>query len=237
MSIAELGREATFGAGGAEPYAHALRREGRLTLVRSDAGGESSGSHGEGSTEPSSDDYDLGRWMAAADDVDRALLAAERGPVLDIGCGPGRMVEAGIALGLVALGIDVSPAAVAVARNAGLPVLRRTVFERLPRERHWGTALLLDGNIGIGGDPVRLLNRCRELLSATGAVIVEASPRDEADSVFSAHVVDDHGRASSDFPWAEVGADAMARHAASAGLRVDQEWRIDGRVFARLIRA
>lgn len=227
MSLAELGSEATFGAGGAEPYAHALRREGRLTLVRADAGSDSSGSG----------DYDLGRWMAAADDVDRALLATERGPILDIGCGPGRMVEAGIALGHVALGIDVSPAAVTVARKAGLPVLRRTIFERLPRERHWGTALLLDGNIGIGGDPVRLLTRCRELLSRTGAVIVEASPRDDADSIFSAHVVDDHGRASSEFPWAEVGTDAMTRHAASAGLQVEQVWRIDGRVFTRLVRA
>ena len=222
MSIAELGREATFGSGGSEPYAHALRREGQLTLVRDQ------GHPGN--------DYDLGRWMAAADDVDRAILAGEAGPVLDIGCGPGRMVAAAIDLGFVALGVDVSRAAVKVARRAGLPVLARSVFDRLPREGHWKTALLIDGNIGIGGDPAALLTRSAELLGPRGAVLVEAQPGDDVDDVFTAHVVDEDGRTSSTFPWAEVGAAALERHAATAGLEVDQVWRVDGRVFVRLCR-
>jgi hypothetical protein len=33
--------------------------------------------------------------------------------------------------------------------------------------------LLLDGNIGIGGDPHRLLRRVRELLTPTGRLLVE----------------------------------------------------------------
>jgi SAM-dependent methyltransferase len=214
------GDEATFGAGGSEPYAHALRREGRLTLVG-----------GSGTS-----DYDLGRWMADADDVDRALLASERGPVIDIGCGPGRMVQAAMGLGLVALGVDVSHAAVTVARRAGLPVLTRSVFDRLPREGRWGTALLLDGNIGIGGDPAALLRRCAELLGRRGSVIVEVQADDAADDTFVAHVVDDDGRTSSSFPWAEVGSRALARHATAAGLVVDQTWRVDGRAFCRLLR-
>jgi SAM-dependent methyltransferase len=223
MSIAaELG-EATFGAGGAEPYAHALRREGRLTLVRG------------GSPRATSSDYDLGRWMSAADDIDRALIASEAGPVLDIGCGPGRMVEAAIEQGFVALGVDVSRAAVSVARKAGLPVLARSVFDRLPREGHWGTALLLDGNIGIGGDPTILLERCRELLGRRGAVIVEVQADDDVDEVFTAHVVDDGGRTSSSFPWAEVGGAALAGRADDAGLIVDQTWRSSDRVFCRLV--
>lgn len=224
MSIATETREATFGAGGSEPYAHALRREGRLTLVRGDDRAGASPS-----------DYDLGRWMAAADGVDRGVLAGVAGPVLDIGCGPGRMVEAATSLGFVTLGVDVSRAAVKVARNAGLPVLARSVFDRLPREGHWGTALLLDGNIGIGGDPVALLERCAELLGRRGAVIVEVQTDDDVDDVFTAYVMDDHGRTSSTFPWAEVGATALERHAASAGLVVDQTWRVDGRAFCRLV--
>lgn len=220
MSIAEVSREATFGSGGSEPYAHALRREGQLTLVRAEGKAGS--------------DYDLSRWMAAADDVDRALLAGESGPVLDIGCGPGRMVEAAVDLGLVALGVDVSRAAVKVARRAGLPVLARSVFERLPREGHWKTALLIDGNIGIGGDPAALLTRSAELLGRRGVVLVETMPDDDVDDVFTAHVVDDHGRTSSTFPWAEVGVNALERHARAAGLTLDQVWRIDGRTFARL---
>lgn len=220
MSIAEIGREATFGAGGSEPYAHALRREGRLQLVR-DAGAVI-------------DSYDLGRWMADADAVDRALLAAEAGPVLDIGCGPGRMVAAAVDLGFVALGVDVSRAAVKVARRAGLPVLARSVFDRLPREGHWKTALLIDGNIGIGGDPAALLARCAELLDRRGAVVVEAQPVDSVDDVFTASVRDDEGRTSSTFPWAEVGSEALTRHAHRAGLELDDVWRADGRVFCRL---
>ena len=33
------------------------------------------------------------------------------------------------------------------------------MFEPLPGEGRWGTVLLLDGNVGIGGDPVALLER------------------------------------------------------------------------------
>lgn len=219
--LASRPQTATFGSGGSEPYAHALRREGRLTLVR-EQGRARSG-------------YDLGRWMAEADDVDRAILAGESGPVLDIGCGPGRMVAASIDLGFVSLGVDVSRAAVNVARRAGLPVLARSVFERLPREGHWKTALLIDGNIGIGGDPRALLERCAELLSARGAVLVETRPDDDADEAFTARIVDEDGRTSSTFPWAEVGANALRRHAEAAGLRLDQVWRVDGRVFCRLV--
>ena len=34
----------------------------------------------------------------------------------------------------------------------------------------------MDGNLGIGGDPVRLLSRVRELLAADGMAIVEVEP-------------------------------------------------------------
>ena len=37
----------------------------------------------------------------------------------------------------------------------------RDVFDPLPGEGRWETALLADGNIGIGGDPVALLRRLR----------------------------------------------------------------------------
>ena len=36
--------------------------------------------------------------------------------------------------------------------------------------------LLADGNVGIGGDPIRLLERARALLAARGRVIVEVEP-------------------------------------------------------------
>src|SRR5205823_333854 len=79
------------------------------------------------------------------------------GPVLDVGCGPGRHVLALARRGVLAVGVDVTPAAVRYARARGAPVFRGSVFAAVPGVGHWRTALLLDGNIGIGGRPVVLL--------------------------------------------------------------------------------
>lgn len=68
------------------------------------------------------------------------------------------------------LGIDVSLSTVAVTTGRGGRALCRSVFDTLPAEGQWGTALLLDGNIGIGSDPVRLLQRGKILVRERGAV-------------------------------------------------------------------
>src|SRR5204863_7462240 len=92
---------------------------------------------------------------------EEARLAAMAAPVLDVGCGPGRLVVGLARRGAVALGVDPAPAAVALARGRGAAVLQRSVFDPLPGHGRWRTIVLADGNIGIGGDPVRLLRRCR----------------------------------------------------------------------------
>ena len=225
MTLLVPSREATFGSGGSEPYAAALAREGRLTLV------------GDSRRSPTIvAEYDLGRWMADADDIDLGLLASASGSVLDIGCGPGRMVRAAADLGLAALGLDVSEAAVAFAREAGLPVVQGSVFDRVPREGSWGVALLLDGNIGIGGDAAALLRRSSQLIDRDGVIIVEVQYEADLDTRFTAHIVDDRGHESASFPWAEVGSSALARHASTVGLRVDETWVVGGRTFCRLSR-
>jgi SAM-dependent methyltransferase len=139
-------------------------------------------------------------------------LAAAAGPVLDIGCGRGRFVRAAIMGGHLTLGIDISESAVRIAQGHGLPVLCRSVFQELPGEGTWGTALLLDGNIGIGGDPVALLRRCAELVRDDGRILVEA-PRG--------------GRT----------AGTLHGHAAVAGLVAAREWSARGRSFAEYARA
>ena len=45
----------------------------------------------------------------------------------------------------------------------GAPALCRSVFDPLPAEGRWAAVLALDGNIGIGGDPVAFLDRMRHL--------------------------------------------------------------------------
>jgi len=217
-------RAATFGAGGSEPYARALRTGDSHTLFlqEADSGLRSS--------------MDFARWNAEADFVDFTLLSDVTGPVLDIGCGPGRMVRAAMDLGMEALGIDVSPVAVQLARELGLNVIERSIFEPLPDEGNWQTALLVDGNIGIGGDVAALITRCRRLLAPAGELVIETHPDADRDYHYTGTLVDEHGGESESFPWAEIGFGPLVELAASRGLRLRQRWELDGRTFCRFDR-
>jgi SAM-dependent methyltransferase len=202
-----------------DPYGRALRTgRGPLFLRRSD-----------GWLLP----LDVERWCAEPDAADTALLDRCRGPVLDIGCGPGRLVVALPRHGLSALGVDVSPAAVARTRDAGGPVLRRSVFDRLPAEGRWGTALLVDGNIGIGGDPHALLTRVRALVAPGGRLLAEAAAHD-VDERLTVRVQDARGRHGREFPWARLGPAALVRTAAVTGWTPADQWTVDGRTFIEL---
>jgi SAM-dependent methyltransferase len=176
---------------------------------------------------------DVQRFLATADEVDEAMVRLIAGPVLDVGCGPGRIVKAAILAGHLALGIDISPVAVEIATERGLPVLCRSVFHDVPSQGTWATAMLFDGNIGIGGDPVALLRRCAEVITAdgTGRILVEAHEDPSADRRFEGLLVDDLARASLPFPWAEVGVRALSRYAEAAGLVMTRQWRMRERTF------
>jgi SAM-dependent methyltransferase len=167
------------------------------------------------------------RWHTEADAVERALVAAVPDPVLDIGCGPGRIVAALAADGRIALGVDTSPAAIAAAARRGVPALRRSVFDPLPGERRWGTVLLLDGNVGIGGDPVALLARAASLLRPGGVVVAEVEAPGTLTGARTVRVESAAG-AGPWFPWARVGADRFAHLAHRAGLRAEPWGRVHG---------
>ncbi|MFP7761125.1 class I SAM-dependent methyltransferase [Marisediminicola sp. LYQ134] len=215
---------ATFGSGGSEPYAVALRdADSPVLFLHATHRGRLAGAP-----------MDVARWNAAADSVDLSLLQSVRGPVLDIGCGPGRMVRAAAALGVEALGIDVSPTAIDIARESGLDVLLASVFDDIPAMGAWQTALLVDGNIGIGGDVSAMLARCRQLLAPDGEIVVEVDPRHDVDNTYTGRLVDTDGRESAPFPWAEVGFAALVRRAEPLGLAVRQSWELEGRAFCRL---
>ena len=180
---------------------------------------------------------DPARWHAEPSPGEEALLAAMAAPVLDVGCGPGRLVLGVARRGAVALGVDPAPAAVALARGRGAAVLQRSVFDPLPGAGRWRTILLADGNIGIGGDPVRLLRRCRELLAPDGTVVVEVEPAASQAGWRRYRVRLERGARSGPwFPWAVVDADAIARLAVPAGfeLRRLQPIAEEGRWFAHL---
>jgi SAM-dependent methyltransferase len=219
--------EADLDGGGSPPgaavaaadlYDATLRRRGAL-LLRDEAG----------STRP----LPLDVWLGAAGPVDERVLARARGPVLDVGCGPGRHVHALARRGVLAVGVDVSPVAVALARRRGATVLEASIFDRLPGRGAWRTSLLLDGNVGIGGRPDALLRRLVALLAPGGIVLVELDP--PGTGVVCGRVRLEDGQAMSDwFAWARVGADAIANPAGAAGLRVAARWHDGGRWFAAL---
>ncbi|MGW3652043.1 class I SAM-dependent methyltransferase [Streptomyces sp. NPDC000878] len=178
------------------------------------------------------------RWCARADAADMDVLEHCEGAVLDVGCGPGRLVAELAARGRPALGVDVSEAAVARTVRLGGQALRRSVFEPLPAEGRWDTVLLIDGNIGIGGDPTALLRRTSQLLAQNGLLIAETVPDSEVDERVTVQVVsitaDAHGTAGPPFPWARLGTSALLRLATRAGWRPERQWETGGRSFVAL---
>jgi SAM-dependent methyltransferase len=178
----------------------------------------------------------LDRWLGPLSTADAAVLDRASAPVLDVGCGPGRHVLALARRGRLALGVDIAPAAVRVARMRGAAAIEASVFDRVPGAGTWGSALLLDGNIGIGGAPEALLGRLGELLRPGGEVLVELAPPGVA--VTRERIrLELGGLHSRPFAWAYVGADAIDAPARAAGFAVAERWRDQRRWFARLVAA
>jgi len=181
-------------------------------------------------------DVPVERWFSPADDVEHAALARATGPVLDVGCGPGRHLVALHQRGVFALGIDISPPLLDTARRLGMNVLERSVFGRIPGAGRWATVLLFDGNVGIGGDPVALLGRLVTLLRPGGRIIAESEPDDGPARVVRVRAESAAG-AGPWFPWTTVGPARLEAVVAGAGLHVRSCWTAGGRRFAEITTA
>ena len=174
------------------------------------------------------------RWAGPVTAADETLLGRARGPVLDVGCGPGRLTAALHRRGTTVLGLDVLAEVPVLARRAGAPVHLASVYDALPGEGTWGSVLLADGNVGIGGDAVRLLRRVRSLLAPSGTVLVELQP--EARGRGAERVrLEGLGCASDWFDWVLLSPEELPTVAAEAGLAVAQVWQAEHRAFAELV--
>lgn len=164
---------------------------------------------------------------------DHAIVDLCDGPTIDLGCGPGRLVAHLVQRGIPALGVDQSETAVRLARRSGAPVLQRDLFEPLPGTGRWGTVLLADGNVGLGGDPWRVLRRAAELICATGRCVVEFEAA--VAGVRSSWVrLESSDNVGPWFRWASVGIDYAASLAGHVGLAVIGIHPIGDRVVATL---
>lgn len=176
-------------------------------------------------------------WLGGAQadrGFDRAIVDLCSGPTIDLGCGPGRLVAGLVRRGIPALGVDRSSVAVEIARSSGAPVLCRDLFGPLPGAGRWHTALLADGNIGLGGDPWRVLQRAGELLRRGGECLVEFDT--EVTGVRSCWVRLESSQSIGPwFRWASVGLDCAARLAEDVGLALTAIHPIGARVIASLV--
>ena len=172
-------------------------------------------------------------WSRAADRADEVLLAHCHGATLDIGCGPGRMTAHLASLGVPVLGIDIVEEAVAQTRERGAAALLRDVFDPLPGEGRWASALLADGNIGIGGDPLALLERVHHLLTPGGRVVCDLAEPGTGLRRRIAHLRCGEAR-STGFPWALVGPEALDEIACRSGLEVSSLEEFEGRWYGVL---
>jgi SAM-dependent methyltransferase len=164
---------------------------------------------------------------------DTAMVGMCHGPTIDLGCGPGRLVANLIKRGVPALGVDQSATAIELARRNGAPALRRDFFEPLPGTGRWSTVLLADGNVGIGGDPLRVLRRAAELLRTGGRCVAEF---DVAISGIETRWVrlESMQTVGPWFRWASVGLDGARHLADDIGLTVTATQPMGQRVLATL---
>jgi SAM-dependent methyltransferase len=184
----------------------------------------------------------MGRWLggtssnAADRHVDDAILRLCTGPTIDVGCGPGRFTSTLVDQGISALGIDISHTAVEMTIARGGKALHGDVFGPVPGCGEWSHVLLADGNIGIGGNPLRMLQRARQLIHPQGIVIAEIDPLPTGICTEEHRWETDH-YVGSWFPWSHVGHDAVERLAQSAGLVVESAVRLSHRCVVTMSRA
>jgi len=110
------------------------------------------------------------------------------------------------------------------------------MFAPLPGTGAWSRVLLADGNIGIGGEPVRVLRRAGELLRPGGLAVVEidlpGTGVTHADLRFQTE-----NAVGEWFRWARVGVDAIADVAAGAGMTLREVAEVAGRFIATIAAA
>ncbi|MFF0144843.1 methyltransferase family protein [Amycolatopsis sulphurea] len=118
------------------------------------------------------------REPGAEDPVDHAALDwVDHGYILDVGCSTGRHLETRAARGVPGHGIDVSPASIALAKQAGVSCCEADVFAYTP-PHPVDVVLAVGGNGGMAGSLAAFpgfLSRLASWLTADGRIVLTVS--------------------------------------------------------------
>lgn len=178
-------------------------------------------------------DAALDRWLGLCDDADQTVLDRCTGATLDVGCGPGRLSAELRRSGVQAVGIDVNEVALQMTYDRGGAAVRADLFGGVPDQVAWGTLVLLDGNLGIGGDPTRLFARCAELLVPGGQLLVETEAPGGGQGR-GRRRLENSTEVGPWFPWATLDVKGVTAAAASTPLVLRESWSAGDRWFAAL---
>ena len=162
-------------------------------------------------------DLHIDRYLGQPSRAERRFLRSVAGPVVDIGCGPGRAAAYLREQGTVALGLDASARLADLARANGALCVNQNVFDPVPFEGRWHSVLLLDGNIGIGGDPRKMLGRLSEIVESGGRAYVEVDAVGPTQQLIVRE--HRHGSVGAPFAWAVLSMTGID------DLIADSEWR------------
>ncbi|MFB1294348.1 methyltransferase domain-containing protein [Mycobacterium sp. pW049] len=176
------------------------------------------------------------RWLGHCSEdqpFDDAVIAMCDGSTVELGCGPGRLIARLRKAGIPALGIDRSPEAVRLAHTLGAPAMCADVFGPLPAIGSWQTVLLIDGNVGLEGDPERILRRSRDLLADGGHCVAEFDVQHSGETPVLVRLETDT-ESGPWFHWSTVGIDCADELAERAGLRLKDVQVIGDRALASL---
>lgn len=176
------------------------------------------------------------QWIGGGDEdsgFDRSAVEMCSGATIELGCGPGRLIDRLTARGLPAVGVDQSITAVMLAQRRGAAVVRGDVFGPLPGMQCWQTVLLVDGTVGLGGDPARILSRAADLLIPGGRCVTEFDPLITGIRVGRVRL--ECGEVIGPwFHWARAGLDSAHRLAEQTGMAITETRRLGPRAIVLL---
>jgi SAM-dependent methyltransferase len=176
----------------------------------------------------------LDRYHGMPSRAERRFLKRLRGPILDVGCGPGRAAAYLRTRNVPALGLDVNAELVDLARANGALCVHQNVFDPVPFENRWHEVLVLDGNVGIGGDPAKLLGRLREIVIIGGRAHVEVDAVGPSRQMVVREHVD--GNVGAPFAWATLTMAGLEALIGGSGWRCAHVHEIDDRLVVELER-